>query len=189
MNLRFEPVETDEQINETADLAAVIWNEYWPSIIGQEQTDYMVSTMQSAEAMTNDIREHGYLYFRLYDEADTCVGYAAAAEEDVTGHEDDPGFGGHGEAINKLFKRRLFVSKIYLLSDQRGKHYCSRVIEFFEGLCTADDLQGMYLTVNRENELAVRAYLGRGFKIIEEVDSPIGNGFEMNDYIMALALL
>ena len=184
MELRFEQVETDEQIAETAKVASAIWHEYWPALIGLDQTDYMVSTMQSVEAITKDIREKGYRYHLLYDDAGKCVGYAASAVEDATG-QDDPEFGGHGAAINKLMKKRLFISKIYLYAEERGKHYASRVIRFYEDTCCDEDLEGMYLTVNRDNELAIRAYLGRGFKAIEEVDAPIGEGFEMNDFIMA----
>lgn len=42
----------------------------------------------------------------------------------------------------------------------------------------------MYLTVNRDNELGIRAYLGRGFSIYEDVAAPIGDGFVMDDHIM-----
>lgn len=187
MSLRYEQIETEDQIENAARVAAEIWNEYWPALIGQAQTDYMVSTMQSPEAIARDIREKGYLYYLLTDEEGTCVGYTAAMPEDATG-SDDPKFGGHGQAINRLFAKRLFISKIYLYATARGKHYCSRVIEFYEDLCRERGLAGMYLTVNRDNEMGVRAYLGRGFTVIEDVDAAIGEGFVMNDHIMAKAV-
>lgn len=43
----------------------------------------------------------------------------------------------------------------------------------------------MYLTVNKGNELGIRAYKGHSFETIESVESDIGNGFIMDDYIMA----
>jgi GNAT superfamily N-acetyltransferase len=82
----------------------------------------------------------------------------------------------------------LFISKIYLYAQERGKHYASRVIEFYEAACHAEGMSGMYLTVNRGNELGVRAYLGRGFVVVEELAADIGEGFVMDDYIMAKLL-
>ena len=42
----------------------------------------------------------------------------------------------------------------------------------------------MYLTVNKHNELGVRAYNGTGFEVIDAVETDIGEGFIMDDYIM-----
>ena len=42
----------------------------------------------------------------------------------------------------------------------------------------------MYLTVNKHNELAIRAYRGTGFDVIDSVETDIGEGFVMDDYIM-----
>ena len=42
----------------------------------------------------------------------------------------------------------------------------------------------MYLTVNKRNDLGVRAYLGTGFEITDAVETDIENGFVMDDYIM-----
>ena len=44
----------------------------------------------------------------------------------------------------------------------------------------------MYLTVNKGNELAIRAYEGTGFETIDAVVTDIGEGFVMDDYIMEL---
>ena len=42
----------------------------------------------------------------------------------------------------------------------------------------------MYLTVNKYNELGVRAYQGKGFETIDAVETDIGHGFIMDDFIM-----
>ena len=184
MALTFTPVTTDADIERTAQMAHDIWFEYWPAIIGEAQTRYMVANMQSIEAITADIRERGYRYWMLFDEAGTCVGYTCALAEDFS---SDP-FGAeatkHGGEISKRAAKRLFISKIYLYAPERGKHYASRVIEFYEELCRTEGLDAMYLTVNRDNMLGVRAYLGRGFESMQELDAEIGEGFVMTDYIM-----
>ena len=42
----------------------------------------------------------------------------------------------------------------------------------------------MYLTVNKHNELGTRAYFAKGFEVIDSVETDIGEGFVMDDYIM-----
>jgi len=47
---------------------------------------------------------------------------------------------------------------------------------------------GSLACINKGNELGIRAYKGNGFDIIESVEADIGNGFVMDDYIMACAV-
>lgn len=184
MALTFKPVVTDDDIALTAKTADEIWHEYWPDRIGLPQTDYMVNTMQSVGPLTHDIREVGYRYWLLYDEDGELVGYTGSLPEDYSAAPDSPEANKHGDEITKRATKRLFISKIYLYANQRGKHYSSRVVEFYEDLCRAEGLAAMYLTVNRENDIAIRAYLGRGFETIQVIDADIGDGFTMYDYIM-----
>ena len=88
--------------------------------------------------------------------------------------------GGHVETDTN----RFFISKIYLLAEERGKHYASQIIGFYTDLCRSRDLHSMYLTVNKQNDLGIRAYYGKGFVTIESVKNDIGNGFAMDDYVM-----
>lgn len=184
MALRFAAVISDGDIQRAAQVAHDIWFEYWPERIGLAQTEYMVETMQSLPAITSDIREKGYRYWLLFDEADACVGYTCALAEDFVANPQDPEAAKHGAAISQRALKRLFISKVYLYAQERGKHYSSRVMDFYEQLCRDEGLQAMYLTVNRENDLAIRAYRGQGFETIEQLDAPIGEGFVMYDYIM-----
>lgn len=165
MNTTFEKVETPEQQEQLAKLAYTIWNEYWPALIGQAQTNYMVEQFQSLPAIKRDMIEHAYEYWFVH----------AADDGRVVGFT-----GGHAEPETN----RFFISKIYLLSTERGKHFASSVIEFYEALCRERGFSAMYLTVNKGNELGVRAYTGKGFETIEAVETDIGEGFIMDDYIM-----
>lgn len=45
--LQIKKAETENQIHEIADLAAVIWEEHFTPIIGEEQVAYMVEKFQS----------------------------------------------------------------------------------------------------------------------------------------------
>ena len=42
----------------------------------------------------------------------------------------------------------------------------------------------MYLTVNKGNVLGIRAYEGNRFVTIDAVETDIGSGFIMDDFIM-----
>lgn len=162
--LTFTEVTTDQDIQLLARVADEIWKEYWPALIGQAQTDYMVEQFQTVPAITADMAEHGYRYWFMYDADNTLVGYT----------------GGHPEPETN----RYFISKIYLYDFARGKGYARQTVEFYDALCRRLNLSAMYLTVNKHNDMGVRAYHGTGFEIVEAVENPIGQGFVMDDYIM-----
>ena len=163
----FAPVaQRDDDIERLAALAHDIWFEYWPDRIGEAQTAYMVERFQSVDAIRRDMSEHAYEYWFILDGADGHVmGYT----------------GGRPEAR----EGRYFISKIYLLPSERGKHVSRAVIAFYEQLCAERGLREMYLTVNKHNELGVRAYQGCGLAISDAVEKDIGSGFVMDDYIMS----
>lgn len=160
--MEYKQVTTEDEIAQLATMADEIWHEYWPSLIGIEQTDYMVDTFQSARALTKDINENGYLYWFLIEDG-RFVGYTGARPE----------------AADKLF-----ISKIYLYASERGKGYASQVIRFYEEYCRQHGIPLMYLTVNKDNELGIRAYKAKGFSTVKSVETNIGSGYIMDDYIM-----
>lgn len=164
MSLKMINVKTESDKRKLANLASTIWNEYWPALIGQEQTDYMVASFQSFDAINRDMAENAYEYWFLVDEDGNTVGYTGGHPEDET--------------------NRYFISKIYLLAHERGKHYATEVINFYNDLCKERGYHAMYLTVNKRNDLGTRAYRAKGFETIEEVEMDIGEGFIMDDYIM-----
>ena len=176
MSIVFNAVETAEELDLLAELSDEIWHEYWPAIIGKEQTDYMVAKFQSLEAIKAGIAEQGYRYWLICDEeAANPEGETLRARMGAVGYT-----GGYTEKETN----RFFISKIYLLSDQRGKGLCSKTIAFYEELCRAESLRAMYLTVNKHNDLGIRAYKGKGFQTIEDRVTDIGHDFVMDDYIM-----
>lgn len=172
MSLSFVPVKSTLDQERLAEIAGEIWREYWPAIIGAEQTEYMIEQFQSLQAIQRDMAEHDYEYwFLVADQPETgkcIVGFT----------------GGHNEPKTN----RYFISKIYLFSDARGHGYARQTIDFYKDLCAARGLDAMYLTVNKHNELGIRAYEGTGFEVIDSVETDIGKGFIMDDYIMELRL-
>jgi len=171
MALSFIPVKTADDQELLARIAGEIWREFWPARIGSDQTEYMVARFQSLEAITRDMAEHDYEYwFLIATEQD-----GEASAKKLVGFT-----GGHNEPETN----RFFISKIYLYADARGHGYARRAIEFYEDLCFARGFDAMYLTVNKGNEMGIRAYEGTGFKTIDAVVTDIGEGYVMDDYIM-----
>lgn len=165
MTIEFVPVETPEDRAALATLASEIWHEYWPALIGEAQTDYMVEQFQSLEAIERDVAEHAYEYWFLRTAEDgRTVGYTGGRVEPET--------------------NRFFISKIYLLEEHRGEGLCSATIRFYERLARERGLDALYLTVNKRNEMAIRAYKAKGFEVIDAVETDIGDGYIMDDYIM-----
>jgi ribosomal protein S18 acetylase RimI-like enzyme len=183
-SLIFCPVQTDQDIQHLASIASEIWHAYWPDIIGADQTDYMVSSFQSVTALTHDICHGGFNYWIVKDQAGTVVGYTAAAVEMMNDDAQHNVQIHHSDVIDAQWPHRLFISKIYLYASERGKHYASSILARYQHMCSSQNIPAMYLTVNRNNHLGVRAYKGNGFCIAEQVDTPIGDDFVMNDFIM-----
>lgn len=185
MSLSCVPVETTRQLEHLATMANEIWREYWPERIGLAQTEYMLDMFHTVEAMQHDIDCKGYRFWLLEDAQGREVGYTAGALETLTGDAAHDKTYSHSAVVDARWPMRFFISKIYLYAAERGKHYASDVIEFYEQLCRDEGIPAMYLTVNRENELAIRAYEANGFVTVEDVDNDIGSGFTMYDHIMA----
>ena len=157
MNLN--KVKNEEDLRTLAELADIVWHEFFPCILTLEQIDYMVDKFQSFHAMKEQV-ENGYEYYIINDGEN--VGYI--------GFKKEPD--------------KLFISKIYLLSQGRGKGYMKEIFAFLDEQVKINMLQGMYLTVNKYNEHAIDVYKHYGFKIVDSVVTDIGNGFFMDDYIM-----
>lgn len=159
--MKFIPVTTDEQIQQVADLAAEIWTQHFTPIIGAEQVQYMLETVQSAETIGRTIREQGYQYRLMYVE-DEFIGYFAYV----------------------LQEGRVFLSKLYLKADCRGKGYARQAMETIEAIGRTHGAADIWLTVNKYNIDVIAIYEKMGFAIEGPVVQDIGGGFIMDDYKM-----
>lgn len=158
MNIR--EIFSEADVRRLAKVARIVWRETNVSFCTPEQVEYMIERYQSFEAISGQLM-HGYRYF-LIEEGDVIMGYFGVQPQ--------------GE--------RLFLSKFYILKEYRGRKLFSLGLQYMIDLCKENSLESIYLTVNRNNTHAYEVYLAKNFKVIAEEDNPIGEGFEMNDYIM-----
>ncbi|MBO4552674.1 MAG: GNAT family N-acetyltransferase, partial [Candidatus Methanomethylophilaceae archaeon] len=77
----------------------------------------------------------------------------------------------------------IYISKLYLLKDFRGKGHGRRMFDIVDNYARDKGIHREYLRVNRKNA-TVDVYKKCGFEITDEVKTDIGNGFFMDDYIM-----
>ena len=158
-----ERVTTSEGIERVAALADEIWNQHFPSIIGQAQVDYMLSTLQSAAAIASQIREQGYEYYVVLAKAEEAGYFAIKAG---------------GEELT------MQLSKLYLKAAWRGRGLGRFVVEWIEAVCSSRRLREIWLSVNKHNRDSIAFYERAGFEIASEVVTDIGGGFVMDDYVM-----
>lgn len=159
-------VEDDRQLAEVAELAEKIWHECFTEIITEGQIDYMVEKYQSFSAMKRQIGEQGYYYLAVYDDGGLC-GYIGLKPENDS---------------------RMFLSKLYLEKNRRGKGTASEMLGRVFEESRSIGKKSVYLTVNKHNHHAIEVYRKKGFETVDSVVTDIGNGYVMDDYVMEYRL-
>ena len=77
------------------------------------------------------------------------------------------------------------LHKCYLLPEVHGHGYGSLLLKHCEGEVRRLGAHRLMLAVNKHNAKAVTAYRRNGFTVVQAVITDFGNGFVMDDYIMA----
>ena len=156
---------SEEEIPSVAELASGIWHEYFPIILSDEQIDYMVERFQSSDAMLEQVHEKGYHYAYI-TEGDDILGYTAVCPR--------------GDC--------LFLSKLYLKKENRGKGLGSASLQLIFQYARENGFRSVCLTVNKHNDKAISAYRRNGMEVIHSICTDIGDGFVMDDYVMEKVL-
>lgn len=163
-DLRIIPVTNEELIYSLTAVADEIWHEHFTPIIGEAQVDYMLEKFLSPDALTEQIRS-GYKYF-LYSYEYTFVGFSGIHEEDGS----------------------LFLSKLYIDKEFRGKGFSSYILKKHIEFCKVQNLSKIWLTCNRFNTNTLAIYEHLGFQKVRSQVTDIGSGFVMDDYILELSI-
>lgn len=147
-------------------LAQQIWPVTYGSILSEGQLNYMLEMNYSPESLNDQITKlhHRFLIAELDEEA---MGFASFGET-----ED--------EGVQKLHK-------IYVLPQTQGKGVGRALLDFVIEQIVEEGATTLRLNVNRQNK-ARNFYEKLGFSVTKEVDIEIGNGFQMNDYVMEKTL-
>lgn len=146
------------EVDTVSNLAHEVWHEHYTPILGEKQVAYMLRTLQSPEAISKAVYSDGYDYFIISLNGQNA-GYIGVLLE--------------GE--------RLFLSKLYLLKNFRGKHLASAAMDFLK---TTYPAKVIWLTCNKHNDNTIAAYKKLGFEVVSSQKADIGEGYVMDDYIM-----
>ena len=163
MEVQIKRVTTSSQAELVAGLAKTIWYDHYSPIIGREQVEYMLGKYQTSKAILAQTELEGNYYFLIHHEF-VPVGYIGIVEK-------------HNE---------LFLSKLYILNTERGKGIGHFAIDFLVTRCRELGAPYITLTVNKQNSDSIGAYEKLGFEIYGEVESDIGAGYVMDDFLMRL---
>lgn len=154
------PVYTLSDIEKVVKLACEIWSSHYTPIIGKEQVTYMLKKFQSIPAIAGQIKDGSHYFLLQYQGND--AGYLSYSAK--PGH--------------------LFLSKLYVASEYRGRGIARAAIEFAGSESMKLGLPKLSLTVNKENKGAITAYKKMGFRQIGPRVQDIGNGYIMDDFLM-----
>jgi diamine N-acetyltransferase len=150
-------VETDAA--QIATLAATIWQQHYPAIIGQQQVDYMLELLYSEAALRKQMGE-GQQFFIIHL-GNTDAGYIA---------------------VSRKSEGHYFLHKFYIDQEHQAKGLGKAVFEATAKLFP--DLKRWTLTVNRKNFKSINFYFRIGFTIESVADFDIGDGYFMEDFVM-----
>ena len=150
-----------KEINEMSGMATAIVRDYYDPIIGKDQNDYMLKMFQTPEAIAEQL-EHGYRYYFVRENGKNLGFVAFYPRENA-----------------------LYLSKLYLYKDERGKGYAREILEFLKTQARELGFNRIELNVNRNNDTRF-IYEKLGFTVAWEEKNDIGNGFYMDDYVYAI---
>lgn len=152
-------VNKTSDINEVVSLGNEIFGGYYETLIGKEQSSYMVNKFFTKKAIQQTINE-GLEYYLINNEQEN-IGFIALQYR--------PAF--------------LYISKFYIKEEYRGQGYFNIVFNIIKGICFKHNYKSIKLNVNKHNELAIGIYEHVGFTKESSETIDIGEGFFMDDYV------
>ncbi len=141
-------------------LAHSIWNQVYPSIISQDQIDFMLAKMYDPAQIAAEMG--GGVAWEWVEDEGVAIGFLATLFENNT---------------------TIKISKIYVEPAHHGKGVGQFILQHIDAKAKSAGVGRIYLYVNRSNERAVKAYLRGGYEIIETLDQTFGS-FVLNDFKM-----
>ena len=150
---------TDAQLPIVAQLAKDIWRQWYPSVIGHEQVEYMLQKFYTLESLLQQKNEGKQQFYIVLDKT-LPIGYVAISEKGSSA---------------------FFIEKFYVQPQAHNKgigaFLMQKIVDIYKP-------KSLTLHVNRQNYIPINFYFKQGFKIERVADFDIGNGYFMNDFVM-----
>ena len=163
-------------VDEIAALARIVWQEAYTGIITQAQIDFMLEQRYNAPRLLEELATPGVWWDRICiddrrnacDTFDKLAGFAASQLSSSAGE--------------------MKLDKLYVDPCRQRLGLGGRLIAHVSKRALAQGCHTLILAVNKQNARAIAAYRKNGFEVREAVRVEIGNGFVMDDFIMAKSL-
>ena len=149
----------EKDLNTISKLAHFIWNAHYVPIVGQEQVNYMLDKMYSEESLLEQINQKKHIFYLIENENET-IGFLS---------------------INSTNETDYFINKFYIDQQKSNKGIGTIVLN---SLIETIKPKSLILKVNRENFKSINFYFKNQFVIASVEDFNIGNGYQMNDFVM-----
>jgi GNAT superfamily N-acetyltransferase len=162
-DIRLDPL-TEQDFDTVARLADTIWRCHYGTMISMTQIDYLLDGRYTAENLRRYI-DSDVRWMRVLRVDGTAAGYCSWA------------LGAHDDEVK--------LEQLYLLAEHKGKGLGGLMMRAVEDACRALGRPVLYLTVNKGNVDSIAIYRKSGFEVREEAVFDIGNGYVMDDYVMA----
>lgn len=174
-------------------MAGVAFPATYAAIITPEQTAYMMQMMYAEEVLRREMTEQNIAWFIALQENGTPSGFVSIGRVGAhlaTGPLGAAAAGDEAAQAALATDIPLFhLHKLYVLPCCQRQGLGRRL--FHAAIAYAKSEAGGHcrieLNVNRQNK-ALDFYRREGMQIARTGDFPIGGGFYMNDYIMAIEL-
>lgn len=156
----------ENEIDILIPLAYRIWHAHYPGIITSQQIDYMLERGYTRQVIMDEIANQGVIWLAIRTGA-AMIGFAS---------------------VGPYPPDRMKLHKLYLLPEYHGTGIGARALAEVERIARDNAASTLVLNVNRHNSKAIRAYERAGWRVAEEVVVDIGNGYVMDDFVMAKQL-
>jgi len=152
-------VAEEKDLEIISNLANVIWNAHYVDIVGQQQVDYMLAKIYNHDSLLEQLVQKKHIFYIIQKDAKP-IGFISISSEN---------------------QKDYFLHKFYI--DQQ-KSNTGIGTEILNVLIKKDRPKSLTLTVNRQNYKSINFYFKNHFKIDRVEDFDIGNGYQMNDFVM-----
>ncbi len=167
MDVLISPV-TAADVGPVIALARLVWQQTYPGIISQEQIDYMLGQRYDPQRLLDELTVP-----QVWWDKATIGGQLA----------------GFSSCLLTAAGSEMKLDKLYVDPQRQRLGGGGRLIEHVTYRAVASGCTTLILSVNKRNERAIAAYVKHGFVVRESVCVDIGDGFVMDDFIMARTLL
>ncbi len=152
-------VAEEKDLTTISKLAKVIWNDHYVPFIGQQQVDYMLSKIYNYESLIEQLNQQKHVFY-LIEKDNIDVGFLSVSSQN---------------------KCDYFLHKFYIDQQKSNAGIGTKALNL---LIQQINSKSLMLTVNRQNFKSINFYFKNGFKIDRVEDFDIGDGYEMNDFVM-----